>query len=267
MNATESVRSSANREYFVSQVRPCRVKANQGDKSLVRKLGIPISSLLIVMLVLQSFSSFLQAQASVPTPDELDQLLAPVELYPDSLLSQITTASTNPQEILDADNWLHQHRGLTGTPLTDAAEKPGFDPAFIALVNFPNVLAMMAQNIDDYAHWRGVHGRPGRCVRVDSAFTRSSLRSWNTAQQFSAGSASAAGGRPNGVCHSASQSADCLRAAIRSNSGVCRKCCVAGDDGHFRSRHRHRSADGHQPALGMGWMGLELGCAALLLQS
>jgi hypothetical protein len=87
----------------------------------------------------------------VPTPDELDQLLAPVALYPDSLLSQITTASTNPQEILDADNWLHQHRGLTSTPLTDAAEKQGFDPAFIALVNFPNVLAMMAQNIDDYA--------------------------------------------------------------------------------------------------------------------
>ena len=78
-------------------------------------------------------------------------MLAPVALYPDSLLSQITTASTNPQEILDADNWLHQHRGFTGTALTDAAEKQGFDPAFIALVNFPSVLAMMAQDVDDYA--------------------------------------------------------------------------------------------------------------------
>ena len=117
----------------------------------MRKLGIPVSSFLIVLLVLQSFAPMLEAQTGVPSPEELDQLLAPVALYPDSLLSQITTASTNPQEILDADNWLHQHPGLTGTVLTDAAEKQGFDPAFIVLVNFPNILATMAQNIDDYA--------------------------------------------------------------------------------------------------------------------
>jgi hypothetical protein len=117
----------------------------------MRKLSIPIGSFLIVLLALQSFAPMLEAQAGVPSQEELDQLLAPVALYPDSLLSQITTASTNPQEILDADNWLDQHPGLNGTALTDATEKQGFDPAFIALVNFPNVLATMAQNIDDYA--------------------------------------------------------------------------------------------------------------------
>jgi len=61
------------------------------------------------------------------------------------------TASTNPQEILDVDNWLAANPSLTGTALTDAAQQQGFDPAFIALVSFPQVLDMMAQHIDDYA--------------------------------------------------------------------------------------------------------------------
>ena len=68
--------------------------------------------LLISMVAPQDFGPLLLAQTTVPTPEELDQLLAPVALYPDSLLSQITTASTNPQEILDVDNWLAQTRRL-----------------------------------------------------------------------------------------------------------------------------------------------------------
>src|SRR5580704_9200524 len=109
--------------------------------------------LLFALLFSQDFEPLIRAQDSAPppTPEELDQLLAPVALYPDSLLAQITTACTNPQEILDVDNWLQQNSNLTGTALTDAAQAAGFDPAFIALVNFPQVVTMMAENIDDYA--------------------------------------------------------------------------------------------------------------------
>jgi len=107
--------------------------------------------LLISLVVSPDFGPFLAAQTALPTPQELDQLLAPVALYPDSLLAQITTASTNPQEILDVDNWLQDNQGLTGTALTAAAQQQGFDPPFIALVNFPQVLEMMAQHVDDYA--------------------------------------------------------------------------------------------------------------------
>ncbi len=111
-----------------------------------------LTSLLILLLVLQGISPLLSAQAAAPpAPEELDQLLAPVALYPDALLSQITTASTNPQEILDVHAWLESNSGLTGTALTDAAEKQGFDPAFVALVNFPSVVSMMADHVDDYA--------------------------------------------------------------------------------------------------------------------
>ena len=109
--------------------------------------------LLIGLLLFQGFAPNLQAQAAPPppTPQELDQLLAPIALYPDSLLAQITTASTNPQEILDVENWLQQNQNLSGAALTDAAQQQGFDPAFIALVTFPQVLQMMAENINDYA--------------------------------------------------------------------------------------------------------------------
>ncbi len=91
------------------------------------------------------------AQNAAPTPDQLDQLLAPIALYPDALVAQICAASTDPQQILDADAWLRQNLTLTGQARTDAAQAKGFDPAFIALVNFPQVLDMMAQNIDSYA--------------------------------------------------------------------------------------------------------------------
>src|ERR1700678_3448910 len=117
--------------------------------SYLRSILIP---LLAVLMVLQGPSPLVLAQtAAAPTPEQLDQLLAPVALYPDSLLAQITTASTNPQEILDVDNWLQANPDLTGTALTDAAQAQGFDPAFIALASFPQIISMMAENIDDYA--------------------------------------------------------------------------------------------------------------------
>ena len=119
---------------------------------MLRKLRSILTSLLVVLMLLQGSSPLVLAQATAAaTPDQLDQLLAPVALYPDALLSQITTASTNPQEILDVNAWLQANPGLKGTALTDAAEKQGFDPAFIALVNFPTVVSMMAEHIDDYS--------------------------------------------------------------------------------------------------------------------
>jgi hypothetical protein len=107
---------------------------------------------LIALLILGGLVPDLEAQMPPPpSPQQLDQLLAPIALYPDSLLAQITTAATNPQEILDFDNWLAQNRNLTLTQLTSGAEQQGFDPAFIALAGFPDVVEMMAENIDDYA--------------------------------------------------------------------------------------------------------------------
>ncbi len=100
-------------------------------------------------VILSTTSAY--GQNALPTPNQLDQLLAPIALYPDALVAQICAASTDPQQIIDVDNWLHQNLTLTGQARTDAAQARGFDPAFIALINFPQVLDMMAQNIDSYA--------------------------------------------------------------------------------------------------------------------
>jgi Protein of unknown function (DUF3300) len=112
-----------------------------------------LSSIALVFSVLlfHALGGRVYGQAAVPNAQQLDQLLSPIALYPDTLLAQITTASTDPQQILDVDNWLQQNSSLTGAALQDAAQQQGFDPAFIALVTFPQVLDMMAQNIDDYA--------------------------------------------------------------------------------------------------------------------
>jgi hypothetical protein len=119
---------------------------------MLRKPSLSAVLLLVILLVFQGLAPDLLAQgAPPPTPQQLDQLLAPIALYPDALLAQITTASTNPQEILDFENWLGQNNNLTVSQLTEAAQQQGFDPAFVALAGFPQVVQMMAENIDDYA--------------------------------------------------------------------------------------------------------------------
>ena len=133
-----------------------------------------IFSLVAVQLPLEA-----RAQVATPNAQQLDQLLAPIALYPDSLLAQITTASTNPQEILDVTNWLANNPGLSGDQLTNAAQQQGFDPAFIALVTFPNVLQMMAQNIDDYA-------AIGQAVTANQAAVSDSIQRLR-AQAYAAG--------------------------------------------------------------------------------
>jgi hypothetical protein len=77
------------------------------------------------------------------TPEALEELLAPIALYPDPVLSQMLIASTNPQEVLDAGNWLLQNQGLKGKPLDDAAAEVGFTPPVRALVQFPETVDMM----------------------------------------------------------------------------------------------------------------------------
>lgn len=82
------------------------------------------------------------------TPDVLEELLAPIALYPDALLGQILAASVNSQEVLDAGNWLVENPDLVGQALDDATLKAGFGPAMRALVHFRAVVDMMCQQID-----------------------------------------------------------------------------------------------------------------------
>ena len=80
--------------------------------------------------------------------EELDQMLAPIALYPDSLLAQIFMASTYPLEVVQADRWAKQNTTLKGDGLTAALEKQPWDPSVKSLANFPQVLTMMSEKLD-----------------------------------------------------------------------------------------------------------------------
>ncbi|MEO7742104.1 MAG: DUF3300 domain-containing protein [Usitatibacter sp.] len=79
---------------------------------------------------------------------ELDQMLAPIALYPDSLLSQILTASTYPRDVAEAASWSRANSGVRGETAVRLVENEPWDPSVIALVAFPQVLAMLDERRD-----------------------------------------------------------------------------------------------------------------------
>jgi hypothetical protein len=87
--------------------------------------------------------------ASLPQPSvqELDQLVAPIALYPDALVAQILAAATYPTEIVEADRWLQQHPDLKGDALANAVDAQSWDAGVKALTQFPGLLGMMDKNL------------------------------------------------------------------------------------------------------------------------
>jgi hypothetical protein len=77
----------------------------------------------------------------------LDQLVAPIALYPDSLVAQILAASTFPAEAVEADRWLQANPNLKGDDLAKAVDQQTWDPSVKALTAFPSVLANMDKNL------------------------------------------------------------------------------------------------------------------------
>src|SRR5215203_446913 len=78
--------------------------------------------------------------AQYPTAT-LDQMLAPVALYPDQLLAQMLMSATDAAKVTQLAAWLKTNATLKGTQLQDAAVKAGFEPSFVALTLFPQVVA------------------------------------------------------------------------------------------------------------------------------
>ncbi len=79
---------------------------------------------------------------------ELYQLLAPMALYPDALLSQVLMASTYPLEVVKVQRWLQQHPGLSGSALDSALANESWDASVKAIAAFPSAVAMMNDNLD-----------------------------------------------------------------------------------------------------------------------
>jgi len=118
---------------------------------MIKKVSVQALLWGLVLLLALPWGAFAQnTAASSPQfkQEELDQMLAPIALYPDSLLVQILMASTYPLEIVEAARWAKANPSLKGDPLTAALEKQNWDPSVKSLINFPSVLAMMNDKLD-----------------------------------------------------------------------------------------------------------------------
>ncbi len=86
-------------------------------------------------------------QGTPLSAEELQQLVAPIALYPDSLVAQILSGATFPDQVTAASNWLQQHKDLKDSALMQAVDKESWDPSVKALTQFPSVLDNLAKNL------------------------------------------------------------------------------------------------------------------------
>jgi uncharacterized membrane protein YgcG len=86
-------------------------------------------------------------QAAKQSPEQLQQFVAPIALYPDALVAQILAAATYPDQIVEAGKWMKKNKNLQGDKLAKEVNKESWDPGVKALTQFPAVLANMNQNL------------------------------------------------------------------------------------------------------------------------
>jgi hypothetical protein len=123
----------------------------RGGEEMIRMFSI-VRLWLLATLVLSPWSVPATAPGSAPAasfkPEELDQLVAPIALYPDSLLAQVLMASTYPLEIVSAARWVEANPKLKDQALDEALQAQPWDPSVKSLTVFPEVLTMMNEKLD-----------------------------------------------------------------------------------------------------------------------
>jgi Protein of unknown function (DUF3300) len=122
-------------------------------KTLTKQL---LSTTLSVLLLMGAAPFEAGAQSGQPgysgqgvplTADELQQLVAPIALYPDALVAQVLASTTFPDQVAEAASWLQQYSNLTGSTLMQAVDAQRWDPSVKALTQFPSVLGNLAANL------------------------------------------------------------------------------------------------------------------------
>jgi len=111
-------------------------------------------------------------QGAPLSADQLQQLVAPIALYPDALVAQVLGAATFPDQVAFADDWLHQNQNLTGKALSEAVDSQAWDPSVKALTQFPSVLDTLAKNLS----WTSSLGEAYHTQAADVMFAVQVLR-------------------------------------------------------------------------------------------
>ena len=109
-----------------------------------------VAAIVLCLLALAPLAPPAGAADATPTfsREQLDQLTAPVALYPDSLLSQVLMAATYPADVADAAKWSKEHPDQKGDDAVKVVDGQPWDPSVKSLLAFPQVLAMMAEKPD-----------------------------------------------------------------------------------------------------------------------
>src|ERR1019366_8967507 len=113
----------------------------------------PAVAILLTVLLLGSGVLLAQDQPAQPppdqslSPDQLNDLVAPIALYPDPLLSQVLVATTYPLEVVQAYQWVQKNPGISGPAVTQAAQEQNWDASVQALVVFPDVLKRLNDDV------------------------------------------------------------------------------------------------------------------------
>jgi uncharacterized membrane protein YgcG len=113
---------------------------------------VRLKQLLTIVLVwgIVLATSPVSAQDAPPanlSATEIDNLVAPIALYPDALVAQVLAAATYPNEVVEASQWMRDNPSLQGQTLVDAVNQQAWDPSVQALTQFPSVLDNMANNL------------------------------------------------------------------------------------------------------------------------
>ena len=133
-----------------------------------------LRSLLVSLLVFTGAAAAQAPEQRGPFPQaQLDAMLAPIALYPDSLLSQVLMAASYPGDVADAARWSRENPGLRGAEAVRAVQEAPWDPSVVSLVAFPQILAMMAE-------------RPQWVEDLGAAFVGQSREVMDTVQQLRA---------------------------------------------------------------------------------
>ena len=140
-------------------LQPGQAEMQQKFGQLLRQGLALVLSALIIMVPMGQENLFAQAapapadngqaapQGPALTPDQLDQLVAPIALYPDALVAQVLAAATYPTQVVDADRWRQSQGNAPADQIAAVANTQNWDPSIKALTAFPSVLAQMDKNL------------------------------------------------------------------------------------------------------------------------
>jgi hypothetical protein len=125
--------------------------------AILKQIQAVVLSFTMTMMVIPGYAASREGPANpqqetaptsgTPSAQELQQLVAPIALYPDGLVAQVLAGSTYPTQIVEADRWMQANKNLRGQELAQSVDQQIWDPSIKALTQFPQVLENMNKNL------------------------------------------------------------------------------------------------------------------------